>query len=41
MPHNEQAELEEAHLNGDHFGNPEPACWICWDEDKEPEAPGG
>lgn len=35
----DQDEVQEAHMNGEHFGNPEPSCWICW-EIREPEAPG-
>jgi len=36
----EQAELQEDHLAGDHYGAPHPDCWMCWDDDDEPEAPG-
>lgn len=35
----EQDEIAEAHMNGEHLGAPEPSCWICWDEDDEPECP--
>jgi hypothetical protein len=38
--HDEQYEIQDDHLNGLHFGSPEPDCWICWDEDDEPECPG-
>jgi len=37
--HDEQYEIQQDHLNGLHFGAPEPDCWICWDEDDEPECP--
>jgi len=35
----EQAELQADHEEGHHFGTPHPNCWICWDEDDEPECP--
>jgi len=36
----EQDEIQQEHLDGLHYGSPEPSCWICWDEDNEPECPG-
>ena len=39
-PVEEQNEIGEAHMNGEHFGCPEPACWMCWDDDNDPECPG-
>jgi len=32
-------EIEEAHLNGEHFGNPDPDCPECEFIDNDPEAP--
>lgn len=36
----DQDDIQAAHLAGEHFGSPDPACWICELDDKEPEAPG-
>jgi hypothetical protein len=34
-----QEEIQAEHLDGLHYGNPDPDCWICW-QDGEPECPG-
>jgi len=43
-PDDEQEALQTAHEQGDHFGNPDPDCWCCWDQEDEdednPECPG-
>jgi len=37
---NEQDDIAEAHLSGEHFGSPDPACWQCWDvEDDDGDNP--
>lgn len=42
-PGAEQDELQAAHEGGEHFGNPHPECWSCWDQEDEdgdnPECP--
>lgn len=32
-------EIEEAHLNGEHFGDPDPDCPLCELDDDRPECP--
>jgi len=41
MSDQEQEDIQADHLDGLHFGAPDPYCWICEIDDKEPEAPGG
>lgn len=44
MADQEQEDIQAAHEAGEHFGNPDPACWSCWDQEDEdgdnPECPG-
>jgi hypothetical protein len=32
-------QIDQDHLDGLHFDDPEPACWQCEIDDERPEAP--